>query len=314
MKKYLFGLWLVLVPFAVFYLIVLFPFGGNGVSRSLQDKTKLQYPMPEEQKATLRRGLQVYQEVCLRCHGLNRIKFDDLHGDTGFITLAEAGELASEYDIRVIRDNGEECHVMVEKQGSLSDYFPSPYSCDGEAKAANNDAMPYDLSMIARYQRPMYTYDILTSYEGSESGSTVLDEDFEFVGWPSESGSTGSDEDLKFNDMDYGPPDGTYRNHAYEGGLIQMARPLYGEDVDYQDGTVATLKQEAMDVSVFLEWAANPKQAKAHYYIEKAIVVGSLCVLLSLALLVYVWQKNAKVTIVQKVKSIWRHWINQFKK
>ena len=296
MKKYLFGLWLVLVPFAVFYLIVLFPFGGNGVSRSLQDKTKLQYPMPEEQKATLRRGLQVYQSVCSGCHVLNRIKFDDLHGDTGFITLAEAGELASEYDINVIGDNGEECNVMVTKPGSLSDYFPSPYSCDGEAKAANNGVMPYDLSMIARYQRPMYTYDILTSYEGSESGST------------------GSDEDLKFNDMDYGDPDGTYRNHAFEGGLIQMAQPLYGEDVDYQDGTMATLKQEAMDISVFLEWAANPKQAKAHYYIEKAIVVGSLCVLLSLALLVYVWQKNAKVTIVQKVKSIWRHWINQFKK
>lgn len=284
MKKYLFGLWLVLGPLAVLYYLTASPFGGNGLSRSLQDKTKLQYPMPEEQKATLRRGFQVYIEVCSSCHGLNRIKFDYLHGDTGFVTLHEALNKARERVVNVLHDYyREECHVMVTKKGDLSDYYPSPYSCDGEAMSNNGGAMPYDLSMIARYQPPMYTYDILTSYTGSEK---------------EEMGAT------------------YYKNIAAGANdeWIAMPPPLYGEDVDYDDGTVATLEQEAMDISVFLEWAANPKQAKAHYYIEKAILVGSLCVLLSFVLLVYVWQKNAKVTIVQKVKSIWRHWINQFKK
>ena len=38
-----------------------------------------------------------------------------------------------------------------------------------------------------------------------------------------------------------------------------MPQPLYGDDVEYADGTTASIEQEARDVSAFLAWAAEPK-------------------------------------------------------
>lgn len=56
-----------------------------------------------------------------------------------------------------------------------------------------------------------------------------------------------------------------YENTAYPGRWIAMAPPLYGEDVDYDDGHSNDLKHEAMDVAAFLTWAAEPKMmARKH--------------------------------------------------
>ena len=38
-----------------------------------------------------------------------------------------------------------------------------------------------------------------------------------------------------------------------------MAQPLWGDDVEYIDGTEATIEQQAKDVAAFLMWAAEPK-------------------------------------------------------
>ena len=38
-----------------------------------------------------------------------------------------------------------------------------------------------------------------------------------------------------------------------------MPQPLYGDDVEYQDGTKASLEQEIIDVVTFLTWAAMPE-------------------------------------------------------
>ena len=38
-----------------------------------------------------------------------------------------------------------------------------------------------------------------------------------------------------------------------------MGQPLWGEDVEYEDGTEATMEQEAQDVAGFLMWTAEPK-------------------------------------------------------
>jgi ubiquinol-cytochrome c reductase cytochrome c1 subunit len=50
-----------------------------------------------------------------------------------------------------------------------------------------------------------------------------------------------------------------YGNDIYPGGWISMGQPLWGEDVEYEDGTEATIEQEAKDVAAFLMWAAEPK-------------------------------------------------------
>ncbi len=44
------------------------------------------------------------------------------------------------------------------------------------------------------------------------------------------------------------------------GGLISMPPPLRDDAVSYDDGTKATVDQEAKDVSAFLAWSAEPHQ------------------------------------------------------
>lgn len=50
-----------------------------------------------------------------------------------------------------------------------------------------------------------------------------------------------------------------YGNKLYPGGWVAMAQPLWGDDVEYMDGTEASLEQESEDVAAFLMWAAEPK-------------------------------------------------------
>ena len=38
-----------------------------------------------------------------------------------------------------------------------------------------------------------------------------------------------------------------------------MPQPLYGDDVEYSDGTEATMEQEIIDLVSFLTWTAQPE-------------------------------------------------------
>ena len=53
-----------------------------------------------------------------------------------------------------------------------------------------------------------------------------------------------------------------YYNKYMPGKIIAMPQPLYGEDVEYQDGTLPTLEQEVIDVVTFLTWTAMPELEK----------------------------------------------------
>jgi ubiquinol-cytochrome c reductase cytochrome c1 subunit len=48
-------------------------------------------------------------------------------------------------------------------------------------------------------------------------------------------------------------------HHMVPGSWIAMAPPLYGDDVDYEDGSSTELEAVAQDVSAFLMWTAEPK-------------------------------------------------------
>ena len=48
-------------------------------------------------------------------------------------------------------------------------------------------------------------------------------------------------------------------NPYFPGGKIAMARPLQDGQVEYDDGTPATTSQMAKDVTIFLNWAAEPE-------------------------------------------------------
>jgi ubiquinol-cytochrome c reductase cytochrome c1 subunit len=57
-----------------------------------------------------------------------------------------------------------------------------------------------------------------------------------------------------------GVPQGAYFNRVYPGHAIAMSNPLSGPDlVTYADGTKATVEQMSKDVSVFMQWTAEPE-------------------------------------------------------
>ena len=79
------------------------------------------------------------------------------------MTVDEAKALAeeNEYDTEP-NDQGE----IEKRPGKLSDYMPAPYKNDEAARAANNGALPPDLSLItkARHGGCNYIFSLLTGY------------------------------------------------------------------------------------------------------------------------------------------------------
>ena len=55
---------------------------------------------------------------------------------------------------------------------------------------------------------------------------------------------------------------GKYYNPYYPGGQIAMPPPLADNTVTYMDDTQATLDQQARDITVFLQWAAEPEMER----------------------------------------------------
>lgn len=177
--------------------------------------------------AAIRRGHQVYQQVCAACHSMNFIHFRDLVGVC--YTEAEAKAMAEE--IEVVdgpNDQGE----MFERPGKLSDPFPSPYANEEAARYANGGAYPPDLSLItkARHNGQNYIFALLLGYRTPPAGVTMRE--------------------------------GLYYNPYFPGGAIAMPKMLVDEGVEYDDGTPATESQMAKDVVTFLAWASEPEVSR----------------------------------------------------
>jgi len=177
----------------------------------------------------LKRGYQVYKEVCSVCHSLKYIAFRNL-GDPGGpeFTAAEVKAIAAGVEVPSIDPESGE---PTTRKATPADHFPLAYANDAAAKAANGGAVPPDLSLIAkgRAHGPDYPHALLTGYHEAPAGVTV--------------------------------PTGAYYNPYMAGGIIAMPPPLTGNDqVDYaEEGIPQTPEQYAKDVSAFLMWAADPK-------------------------------------------------------
>jgi hypothetical protein len=120
--------------------------------------------------AAVRRGHQVYSQVCASCHGLRAIAYRNLVG----VCYSEEEAKAMAEDIEFAdgpNDEGE----MFERPGKLSDYFPSPYPNEEAARFANNGAYPPDLSLItkARVGGADYVFALLTGYKDVPAGLQV---------------------------------------------------------------------------------------------------------------------------------------------
>ncbi len=175
-------------------------------------------------RAAAQRGFQVYQEVCAGCHSLRQIDFRHLIG----IGYSEEQIKAFAAEAEVTdgpNDEGE----MFDRPGIPADALPKPFPNDRAAAASNNGKVPPDLSLMnkARVGGADYVHGILIGYTEVPSGVEV-------------------------------PGGGNY-NAYFPGHIIAMAAPLSDEGVEYQDGTRATVAQQAKDVVTFLAWTAEPE-------------------------------------------------------
>ena len=197
-------------------------------------------PFGKFDRAQLQRGFQVYKEVCAACHSLNYVSFRDLEA-LGY-SEPEVKAIANQWPIEVPSVNPDTGEVATRK-AVPADRFPSPYANETAARAANNNAYPPDLSLIAKAREggPAYVYSLLTGYQNQPA---------ELL--------------RKFPEAKTGQ--GLHYNPYFANLNLAMPRPLTSDgQVTYGPGNPApTVDQMSKDVSAFLLWTAEPKLENRH--------------------------------------------------
>lgn len=179
----------------------------------------------------LQRGLQVYKEVCAACHSLRLVSFRDLEA-LGY-SEGQVKTIAKGFQVP---DINPETGEPATRDGRPADRFPLVYANDVAARAANNNAIPPDLSLMAkaRHDGSNYVYSLLTGYQNQPV-------------------------ELLKQFPDAKTPQGLHYNPYFATLNLAMAPPLKDGQVTYSDGTAATLDNYAKDVAAFLTWTAEPK-------------------------------------------------------
>ncbi|XP_078521495.1 cytochrome c1, heme protein, mitochondrial-like [Lissotriton helveticus] len=231
--------------------------GGAGLARVLHRSVKAsdlevhppKYPWSHNSPfsvldhSSVRRGYQVYKQVCAACHSMEYLAFRNLVGVSH--TEAEAKALAEECEVI---DGPDENGDMFTRPSKLSDYFPKPYPNAKASWTANNGALPPDLSYIvkARHGGEDYVLSLLTGYCDAPTGVTKKD--------------------------------GLYYNPYFPVQTIGLAPPIYNEILEFDDGTTATMSQVAKDVCTFLRWAAEPEHDQRKRMGPKVLMIGAILI------------------------------------
>ncbi len=224
----------------------------------------------------LQRGLQVYSTICSGCHGLQYLSFRALGDASGpGLPPEQVKAIAAQYqcaDPDLPAGETRECLA--------SDRFP-----------ANTSVGAPDLTLMAKARAGFhgpYGLGINQLFKGTGGAEYITSL---LLGY------TGEEHEVAGNLL--------YENAIYPGGLIQMAQPLYGDDVEYTVYNAlggapeaseeaaeyvppeATLEQEAQDVTAFLMWAAEPSMVD-----RKQAGFRNLIMIVVLAVLLYFTNKK----------------------
>ncbi|MEL6608831.1 MAG: cytochrome c1 [Pseudomonadota bacterium] len=213
-------------------------------------------PFGKFDEMQLQRGLQVYTEICSACHGLKYVAFRNLSDEGGpHLPEDQVRAYADFYDIwdpTLFDGEGDF------RPGVPTDKFP-------EGALANAP----DLSLMAKaragFHGPYGTglAQLFNGMGGAEYIASLL------------SGYTGEEKEEAGVIL--------YENVAYPGGWISMAPPLYGDDVDYADGSPTDIESVSQDIAAFLMWTAEPKMMdRQRSGLTGVIFLGLLSVLLYL--------------------------------
>ena len=200
----------------------------------------------------LQRGLQVFTEVCASCHGLSQVAFRTLSDPGGpELEPEQMKAYAALYEIYDADLDDFRSAKPVDKFPVSAVENAPDLSLMAKARAGFHG--PYGLGinqLLKGMGGPEYIANLLLAFneEEKEQAGIVL-----------------------------------YGNDIYPGGWIAMGQPLWGDDVEYIDGTEATLEQEVEDVSAFLMWAAEPKlNARKEFGFTAILFLALLGVLLFL--------------------------------
>jgi len=212
--------------------------------------------------AAIRRGFKVYNEIGKACHSMKYIYYRQL------VEVAyseeEMKEIAADHDGYETAPDDE--GAVSERTGVLTDHLWNPFKNDKEARASNNGALPPDLSVIvrARHHNESYLMALLTGYRDPPHG-VVLGEN-----------------------MNY--------NIYFPGCQIAMPPPLAVDAVEYDDGTAASISQQAKDVTIYLAWSASMDHDERHL-----LGLKTLLTLAVMSVPFWLWKK-AKWSAVKKRK------------
>lgn len=207
--------------------------------------------------ASIRRGWEVYKQVCAACHSLNYIHYRSMVDV--FLTEDEARQEAADI---MVEDGPDDTGKMFMRPGKLSDHVPNPYPNQEAARAANNGAYPPDLSLIviARDGGEDYIFSLLTGYTDPPAGVQL--------------------------------EDGQHFNPYFLDGAIGMAQALYDEVIEYTDGTPASASQLAKDVTTFLAWCSMPEHDE-----RKLMAMKFLMVALPIAGACWYWKRHTWIQL-----------------
>lgn len=226
----------------------------------------------------LQRGYKVYKNNCASCHSIELLAFRNLEA-IGF-SEEEVKAIAAEFEVT---DGPNADGEMFERSAVPADRIPGPYANSAEAAALNNGAVPPDFSLLVKARAPergfpTFIYDIFTLY--AENGSDYI--------YSLLTGYQDAPEGVEL-------PEGTHYNPYFiAGNAIAMGQPIWGDDVEYDDGTEATIEQVAKDVTAFMTWAAEPFMIERKQMGLKVIIF-----LLILSVLLYLSKKQV-FTVLKK--------------
>lgn len=218
----------------------------------------------------LQRGFKVYNEVCSACHSLKFVAFRDLEQigyDEGQIKAFAASKQVPGIDPAT----GE----ATTRPGLPTDYFPSPYPNAVAAAAANNNAIPPDLSLMTKARA-----------RGTDYVASLL------------SGYAAPTPELLKEHPEAAPGPGLNHNPYFPNLNLAMAPPLTAGQVTYDDGTEASVEQMSKDVAAFLTWTAEPTLVK-----RKQTGWPVLIFLLFATVLAYLSKKQIWAAVKPKKRS-----------
>ncbi|MFN3076221.1 MAG: cytochrome c1 [Alphaproteobacteria bacterium] len=210
-------------------------------------------------QAALKRGFQVYREVCASCHSLRLVSYRNLSSPTGpGLTEDEVKAIAAEKEVQ---DGPNDAGDMFTRRARPSDRFAKPFANDNAARVANNGALPPDLSLInkARKGGPDYIYSLLMGYKDAPAGVTVNP--------------------------------GMFYNTVFPGHQIGMPPPVAEGSVTFTDGTKSSPEEISKAVVAFLNWAAEPEMAERHSMGIKVLGFLFVLTILFYALKRQIWAK-----------------------